>query len=156
MVFYVEGALAIQFISSQHEYEFHLFTPSTWGSLTMSPPQSFLRQRGVAKETPANDNEEQVPRQRREEVVWGKTPGGEGICDRFSSVALLSTRFTSFPCPDDARRIDHTVPSWVSEKPPGPPKLGLAWPTTRHLLSAATSCLSNLFLFLLRVLARCL
>ncbi|KAF9463504.1 phosphatidylethanolamine N-methyltransferase [Collybia nuda] len=44
----------------------------------MSSPQSFLRQRGATKETPAKSvTEEQTPRQRREEVVWGKTPGGE-------------------------------------------------------------------------------
>jgi hypothetical protein len=131
--------------------------PSTWDSLTMPTQQTFLRQRGAVQETPLeNINDEPAPRQRREEVVWGKTPGGEGIPDRFSSLALFSTLSTSFPRPHNPRCFDYVVQSWVSKKPPGSTEPGLTWLTTRCLLPTATSRLSSLFLLLLCLLARCL
>ncbi|KAK0477038.1 phospholipid methyltransferase-domain-containing protein [Armillaria novae-zelandiae] len=43
----------------------------------MSGPQSFLRQRSAAKATETSDRKDSISPKRREEVVWGKTPGGE-------------------------------------------------------------------------------
>ena len=61
----------------------HLQLSSLPRYFEMKPSKSFLRQRapatvlvesnGDAAEHPQDD------RERREEVVWGKTPGGEGI-----------------------------------------------------------------------------
>jgi len=50
------------------------------GSLTMSTPQNSLRQRtGTARKTspPRQGSQGDSTRPRREEIVWGKTPGGE-------------------------------------------------------------------------------
>ncbi|KAK0200737.1 phospholipid methyltransferase-domain-containing protein [Desarmillaria ectypa] len=44
---------------------------------TMSGSQSFLRQRTTAKTAEKNDRKDFGSLKRREEVVWGKTPGGE-------------------------------------------------------------------------------
>ena len=77
---------------------------------------------------------EEVPQQ-REEVVWGKTPSGEGalhvevihVCLAQASDSLsLSGTY-------NARRVD-TVPSWIPQVTPGPSQPRTSGTTDRYLL----------------------
>lgn len=59
--------------------------------MTSSQPQGFLRQRNptASPKTAVQVLPEDVPksngtRPKHEEIVWGKTPGGEGMCRSFS------------------------------------------------------------------------
>jgi hypothetical protein len=48
----------------------------------MKPSKGFLRQRKASSAAESKGDATEHPqddRERREEVVWGKTPGGEGI-----------------------------------------------------------------------------
>lgn len=70
----------------------------------MSTQQNFLRQRNAAaKETrPEEPTHEATSRQRREEIVWGKTPGGEGNIMLVYHYAHGSNPFlSSFSRPND-------------------------------------------------------
>ena len=49
----------------------------------MKPSKSFLRQRKTSSATAIVESKGDAVEQRREEVVWGKTPGGEGIAIQF-------------------------------------------------------------------------
>ena len=84
----------------------------------MKPSKSFLRQRSSAAE-PNGDAVEHLEddrehRERREEVVWGKTPGGEGIAflSFLDTIYSLSLGY-SFPRTDDTRRPDCPLPSRI-------------------------------------------
>ena len=73
----------------------------------MKPSREFLRQRKVSSATTLVAESEgdavenpQAGRERREEVVWGKTPGGEGIAIQFFLDAIHSFMY-SIPRTDD-------------------------------------------------------
>ncbi len=66
----------------------------------MSGPQSFLRQRSTAKVTEKSDMKDSISPKRREEVVWGKTPGGEGMRVPISTIRTLT--IASISCTYDS------------------------------------------------------
>lgn len=98
------------------------------------------------------------PEKEKEEVVWGKTPSGQGT----SSSLILSLNFqthilivaSSLPRPDDARRRDRaptSLPPKVAPRHPEPPP---PRPPARPLLHHIRDTPQSLLLCVLRVLAR--
>lgn len=89
----------------------------------MKLSKGFLRQRKAfsateltASKGDATEHPEDV-RERREEVVWGKTPGGEGIANQ-SFLDTICSLFLGYSLPrtDDTRRPNHPLPSRISKK----------------------------------------
>ena len=89
----------------------------------MKPSKSFLRQRKTSSATRLAESngdateQQQEGRERREEVVWGKTPGGEGIAiQSFLDAIYLLYLGYSIPRTDDTRRPDYPLPSGIPKK----------------------------------------
>ena len=89
----------------------------------MKPSKSFLRQRKASSSTGLAESKDDTAehalddRERIEEEVWGKTPGGEGIAIQpfLDSICSLSLG-CSFPRTDDTRRPDNPLPSGIPKK----------------------------------------
>ena len=86
----------------------------------MKPSKSFLRQRKASSATESKGDAAEHPqddRERREEVVWGKTPGGEGIAVQsfLNTIYSLSLGY-SLSRTDDTRRPDYPLPSEIPKK----------------------------------------
>jgi hypothetical protein len=84
----------------------------------MKPSKSFLRQRKASSATESKGDAAELPqddRERREEVVWGKTPGGEGIAIQSFLHAVYSLCY-SLSRTDDTRRPDYPLPSGIPKE----------------------------------------
>ena len=88
----------------------------------MKPSEGFLHQRKAPSATvlvsESTGDTIEDDRQSREEVVWGKTPGGEGMAVLFFSLTIfphLSLGY-SLPRADDTRRPNYSVPSWIPQE----------------------------------------
>ncbi len=61
---------------------FRCFVPTTMSSATPAEPQATLRQRRVERRSSSDETiihtQEEARDDKRDEVVWGKTPSGEG------------------------------------------------------------------------------
>lgn len=99
------------------------------------------------------------PEKEKEEVVWGKTPSGQGTS---SSSLILSLNFqthiliiaSSLPRPDDARRRDRAPTPFPPQIAPRHPEPLPPRPPARPLLHHIRDTPQSVLLRVLRVLAR--
>lgn len=87
----------------------------------MTASEGFLRQRKAPCATTSiadsiGDAVEQ-PQDDREEVVWGQTPGGEGMAIQFLMLfPHLFSGYISLPRTDNARRPNYPLPSGIPQE----------------------------------------
>lgn len=90
---------------------------------------------------------------RSEEVVWGKTPNGEGKLNYAGKLSIVPPIPNSLPCAHNARRLNNSVPPWTSEEPPRFVEPRLAWFPNCIIFRFTEEISADFLLFLSCVLA---
>ena len=113
--------------------------------MTSPSPHGFLRQRNPASTPKALSRhlpEEPIEsdtstRPKHKDVVWGKTPSGEGKGpkQRHSSYMVIHSDCTSFSCSGDPRCFDGSISSILPQKSLRSAELGPPWITAASVSS---------------------
>lgn len=75
-----------------------------------------LRQRNATPSIEGKRIDPEDQFKNREEVVWGKTPGGKGIRTPVYALGPLTKGSSSFPCSDHSRCYHDPLESQLPEK----------------------------------------